>query len=381
MWPESEEQPKKLRTGLTTGTCATACCVAAAQLLLKDIKLKVRELAGKELAAKELTLGASEVEISLPRGKKVRLVICERNCSEYTATAATIKDAGDDPDVTHGAKVSVTLKLRQETGVQFFAGEGVGTVTREGLALAVGEPAINPVPRKMMTQHLESMAEAYGYSGGFDVTVEIADGTNLALKTMNPRLGILDGLSVLGTTGIVRPFSCSAYIASIHQGIDVAKANGVAHIAASTGNQSEAAIRDKYQLSEMALIEMGDFAGAVLKYLKKVPMAQLSICGGFGKISKLAKGHLDLHSRASAIDFTYLAELAKSGGASEEIITRITQANTSIEALKLCQNEGVDLASLVCQDALIQVRRIVPDTVKVDLWVVNRQGELVGSAS
>ena len=396
MWPESEEQPKKLRTGLTTGTCATACCVAAAQLLLAEDELSGKYIAGTELVGKALAdknlvdkiseseafnLEATEVEISLPRGKKVRLLICERNCSEYVATAATIKDAGDDPDVTHGAKVSVSLKLRPETGVQFFAGEGVGTVTREGLALAVGEPAINPVPRKMMTQHLESMAESYGYSGGFDVTVEIADGANLALKTMNPRLGILGGLSVLGTTGIVRPFSCSAYIASIHQGIDVAKANGVAHIAASTGNQSEAAIRDKYHLPEMALIEMGDFAGAVLKYLKKVPMAQVSICGGFGKISKLAKGHLDLHSRASAIDFTYLAELAKNGGASAALISRITQANTSIEALKLCQNEGVDLASLVCQDALMQVRKIVPDTVEVDLWVVNRQGEMVGSAS
>ncbi len=228
-----------------------------------------------------------------------------------------------------------------------------------------------------MTEHLSQVAAEYAYEGGFRVAVGIKDGEALALKTMNPRLGIVGGLSVLGTTGIVRPFSCSAYIASIHQGIDVAKANGLHHIAATTGNSSETAIREVYGLSEMALIEMGDFVGAVLKYLKKAPVAKLSICGGFGKLSKLANGHLDLHSGASKIDFKQLAEIAKNAGANEALTQAILASNTSIEALKHCQQQGIDLAALVCKKALAVARKIVPASVELEVWAVDRQGNIV----
>jgi len=374
MWSESEEQPKKLRTGLTTGTCATACCVAAAEQLLN----KTDRLLSKTEQEKA---SIHQVEVTLPKGKVVTLVICEHQWTSDSVVSATIKDAGDDPDVTHGAKVSVKLVLTSGPGVVFHAGEGVGTVTREGLALAVGEPAINPVPRKMMTEHLSALAERFNFQGGFDVTVSIANGEQLALKTMNPRLGILGGLSILGTTGIVRPFSCAAYIASIHQGIDVANANGFKHIAASTGNQSEAAMVEKYALPEMALIEMGDFVGAVLKYLKKVPIERLSLCGGFGKITKLAQGHMDLHSRASSIDFEFLAQVATENGADEALSKNILAANTSIEALSLCQKQQVNLADAICQKALNKVCAVVPESIQVELWVVNRQGQIVGSAS
>lgn len=365
MWPESGEQPKKLRSGLTTGSCATACCVAAARFILGTENADEPDL--EQL-----------VEITLPKGKVVSLTVLNTALLKGSGVASTIKDAGDDPDVTHGALVSVALTLTSRKGITFHAGKGVGTVTREGLALAVGEPAINPVPRKMMTEHLSAIADEFNYQGGFSVTVLIENGEALALKTMNPRLGILGGLSILGTTGIVRPFSCAAYIASIHQGIDVALANGIRHIAASTGNQSEAAIRDKYQLSDMALIEMGDFVGAVLKYLKKAPVEHLSLCGGFGKMSKLAQGHLDLHSRASSIDFNFLAELAVEAGASGALKEKVLASNTSIEALKHCQTEQIELAELVCRQAVLQVRRIIPAEIRLDLWVVNRQGEIVG---
>ena len=369
MWAESAEQAKPLRSGLTTGSCATACCVAAAQHLLGDCSAELSPL-------EPIT-----VEITLPKGKNVSLVICEQEWSEKNATSSTIKDAGDDPDVTHGAKVSVKLALTDSMGVAFRAGSGVGTVTREGLALAVGEPAINPIPRKMMTEHLEKMAEQYKYVGGFEVTVSVADGENLALKTMNPRLGIIGGLSILGTTGIVRPFSCSAYIASIHQGIDVAKANGITHIAATTGNQSEAAMIQKYRFQEMALIEMGDFVGAVLKYLKRQTLEKLSVCGGFGKLTKLAQGHMDLHSRASTIDFEFLAQIAREEGANKALADKILTANTSIEALNLCQLQGIDLAGKICRIAQQQVIKVVPDEMIIEIWAVNRQGHIVGSAS
>jgi len=361
MWKESSEDNAPLKTGLTTGSCATACCVAAANYLLAEQTLE-------------------EVSITLPAGKTVDLTIS--SCDEVAGSVrtTTVKDAGDDPDVTHGATVFVELELIAQPGIFFKAAQGVGTVTREGLELAVGEPAINPVPRKMMTEHLQRIAKDCAYEGGFNVAVGVEQGEQIALKTMNPRLGIVGGLSILGTTGIVRPFSCSAWIASIHQGIDVARANGIEHIAASTGNTSEKTIKQHYGFSEMALIEMGDFAGAVLKHLKKAPVARLSLCGGFGKITKLANGHLDLNSRVSKIDFDHLATVARENGADESLCEKILQANTTMEVLGMCQKENVDIAQTLCQLALDKARSIVTEETVVEIWAVNRQGDVLATA-
>ena len=364
MWPESSESPKPLRSGLTTGACATACCVAAARALF----------AGKQPATVEVNLPAKG---NTP-GKQVEMVIEQYRALENGIRTSTIKDAGDDPDVTHGSTVFVELRLTESPGVVFKAAPGVGTVTREGLMLAVGEPAINPVPRKMMTEHLTNAAYTYGYEGGFEVSVGVEGGDQIALKTMNAKLGIVGGLSILGTTGIVRPYSCSAYIASIHQGIDVAYTNGMDHIAATTGSTSEAAIKTQYDLPEMALIEMGDFVGAVLKHLKKSPVAKLTICGGFGKISKLAKGHMDLNSRASSIDLDHLAKMAADAGADEVLQEHVRQSNTSVQALKACQAACVDLAAEVCREAWVQAHKVMPDKVGLEIWAVDRKGNFVG---
>lgn len=373
MWPESSETAKPLRSGLTTGTCATACCVAAAQGLL---------------AHKFPTT----VEVCLPKDKVVSLTLDAYEMLEHNQSlrVSTTKDAGDDPDVTHGASIFVELSLRTSPGILFKSAQGVGTVTREGLSLAVGEPAINPVPRKMITAHLLNAAEAYQYHGGFEVAVGVLNGEHIALKTMNPRLGIIGGLSILGTTGIVRPYSCAAYIASIQQGIDVARKNHITHISATTGSTSEAAIKAHYPLDEMALIEMGDFIGAVLKHLRKAPIARVSICGGFGKISKLANGHMDLNSRASSINFEQLATWAEEYGASPSLRPLILSANTSMQALTLCKEHNIDLASVVCQQALAQARKVlnrastsanIPATsIELEVWAIDRQGLFVGSA-
>ena len=367
MRDETPEQPAPLRSGYTTGSCATATSLAAARLLLAGI--------------------ASDVaEIVLPKGQHVPMpltfcrLIDEDAGAAGGAEAGTIKDAGDDPDVTHGAVVFARVCLSPEPGVRFHAGPGVGTVTRAGLTLAVGEPAINPVPRKMMTNHLAGLAAEHGYAGGFEVTIGVEGGEALALKTMNPRLGIVGGLSILGTTGIVRPFSCSAYIASIHQGIDVARANGYRHIAACTGNASEDAMRAYYGLPDIALIEMGDFAGAVFKHLRRAPVDKLSMCGGFGKLSKLAAGHLDLHSSHSSIDLAQLAAWAAEHGAGEKLQEAMRAANTSQEALAIARKEGVPLGDIVCAHALRVAREIVPPEVAVEMFAIDRQGNIVGVA-
>ncbi|MBV1882176.1 MAG: cobalt-precorrin-5B (C(1))-methyltransferase [Pseudomonadales bacterium] len=366
MWAESGEKVTTLRTGLTTGSCATACSVAAATYLLVNKTLDV-------------------VSITLPKGKTVELTIegygsISDQDKSKGIRAQTIKDAGDDPDVTHGATVYVELSLSEDPGVRFKAAAGVGTVTREGLSLSVGEPAINPIPRQMILQNLQYVAQQNDYEGGFVVSVGVENGEQIAKKTMNGRLGILGGLSILGTTGIVRPFSCAAWIASIHQGIDVARANGIQHVAASTGNSSESAIKEHYQLPEVALIEMGDFVGAVIKHLKKNPLAKLSICGGIGKISKLANGHMDLNSRVSAISFDHMADKAENLGANQVLLEKIRGANTSVEVLNLCVEQNIDIANALCEEALERVYRILPSVIQVEVWAVDRQGRFVGSA-
>ncbi len=360
MREESAESRRKLRSGFTTGACATATSLAAARLLLNDVN--------SEFAC-----------IQLPKGQIVefKLERCER-LNSNRAISSTIKDAGDDPDVTHLATIFAEVELSPDAGVRFHAAEGVGTVTRAGLSIAVGEAAINPVPRQMMREHLSRLADESGYGGGFEVHVGIVNGEKIALKTMNARLGIVGGLSILGTTGIVRPFSCSAYIASITQGMDVAHANGVDHIAASTGSTSEAYIRQKLGLSDMALVEMGDFVGAVLKHLKKAPIAKLTICGGFGKISKLAAGNSSLHSHDSSIDFEFLAGLGENLGASSGLVSRIKQSNTSLEALKLCEAENIPLANQISRLARESALSMARSNVEIDVYCVDKKGSCVG---
>ena len=366
MRDETPEHPRALRSGYTTGSCATATSLAAARLLLGGVR-------------------SDAAEIVLPKGQHVPmpLAFCRfvngRDGADG-AEAGTIKDAGDDPDVTHGALVFARVRLSAQPGVRFRAGAGVGTVTRAGLTLAVGEPAINPVPRQMMRDHLAALAADHGYEGGFDVTIGVEGGEALALKTMNPRLGIVGGLSILGTTGIVRPFSCSAYIASIHQGIDVARANGCRHIAACTGNASEDAMRARYGLPAIAMIEMGDFVGAVLKHVRRARVERLSLCGGFGKLSKLAAGHLDLHSRSSSIDLPLLAQWAAASGAGDALQAGIRAANTSQQALALATAQQVALGDIVCARALSVARRIAPPEVALEVFAIDRAGRIVGEA-
>ncbi len=353
---------KPLRYGYTTGACATATSLAAATLLLTD-------------------KNAPETFITLPRGQPVKFTIddCHR-LSQDSATASTIKDAGDDPDVTHGAVIRATVQLSNTAGIQFFAGPGIGTVTKAGLALAIGEPAINPVPRQMIDQHLQQLAQKNHYLKGFKVTIAIDHGQQLAQKTMNARLGIIGGLSILGTTGIVRPFSCSAYIASIHQSIDVAMANGANHLIGCTGNSSEQTIKQHHQLADFCYIEMGDFVGAVLKYLRKQPIPRLTLAGGFGKFCKLAAGHVSLHSHHSSIDFEFLRVQSAALNASPHLQAQILQANTSQHVLTLAQQENLPLGDHLAKLAKQHLTSKLHADTKLKIYLINKQNQIVGYA-
>ncbi len=248
------------------------------------------------------------VTITLPRGETPTFPLAHRDAGPGWAEAGITKDAGDDPDVTHGALVIARVAV-SDGGVVFRAGDGVGTVTKPGLPIAVGEPAINPVPRQMLLGMVEECAATYSQKTDIEITVSIPGGEELAEKTWNARVGVIGGLSILGTTGIVRPFSCAAWIASIHRGIDVARASGQAHVAGCTGATSERTVQALYGLPDHAMLDMGDFAGGMLKYLRRHPVPKLTIGGGIGKITKLAQGATDLHSSRSQVDFDALAKL------------------------------------------------------------------------
>ncbi|MDP6344816.1 MAG: cobalt-precorrin-5B (C(1))-methyltransferase, partial [Alphaproteobacteria bacterium] len=263
-------------------------------------------------------------------------------------------------------------------GVVFRAGPGVGTVTLPGLPLAVGEPAINPAPRRMIQQAVAEVAAEHGEAGDLEVEIAIPEGEELARRTLNDRLGIVGGLSVLGTSGVVVPYSCAAWIASIHQGIDVARAAGLVHLAAATGKTSEAAVAELYGLPAMALLDMGDFAGGVLKYLRAHSVARLSIAGGFAKIGKLGQGHLDLHSGRSSVDFTWLADRLAELGGDGELLAAARAANTAQQVLELARAAGLPLADMVADRARVAAAEVVGEAVAVEVLIFDRQGELVG---
>lgn len=353
----------KLRNGWTTGACATAAAKACTLALIKGKFEK-------------------SVTIQLPQGEMPTFLLSSYALKGDKASAGIIKDAGDDPDVTHGAEIIVTIKPgKSGEGICFQAGDGVGTVSLPGLTIPVGEPAINPAPRKMICEVIQEVAGAKYQTVDFEVTISIPGGKELAEKTMNGRLGIVGGLSVLGTTGIVRPYSCSAWIHSIHRGIDVARASGLTHVAAATGKTSEIAVQELYQLDPTALIDMGDFAGGVLKYLRLHPLKKLTLAGGFGKFTKLAQGHLDLHSARSELDFNKLAICLDELGAGLEIQQLAKNAITAKAVLDLARTENLELANLIAVRAQKKALEALDGKVDVEVCIFDRDGQLVGRAN
>ena len=357
--PLDPPAPGVLRRGWTTGACAAAAARAATEALVSGH-------------------ASDPVRITLPGGQSPSFALAHEAAGPGWAEAGIVKDAGDDPDVTHGALVIARVaRGRAGDGLVFRAGEGVGTVTRPGLPIPPGEPAINPMPRKMIADALTGI----GAPADLVVTISIPGGAKLAERTLNGRLGIVGGLSVLGTTGIVIPFSCAAWIDTIHRGIDVARACGLTHIAAATGTSSEAAVQALYGLPEAALIEMGDFAGGLLKYLRRHPVARVTIAGGFAKMTKLGQGLLDLHSKRGAVDLDWLAGQSVAAGGSGALGVAISKANTAAEVLALATAADLDLAVHVAGAARATAAAALLDTtIALDVAIFDRDGRLLATA-
>ncbi|QEX18657.1 cobalt-precorrin-5B C(1)-methyltransferase [Hypericibacter terrae] len=351
-----------LRRGWTTGACATAATAAAFEALLTGHF-------------------PDPIEIALPKGERPSFALAHQKRAGEVVTAGIVKDAGDDPDVTHGALILSSVRaLGPNTGLRFKAGRGVGTVTKPGLPIPPGEPAINPVPRRMMTEVVQAIAARFGGRPDLEITISIPQGEEMARHTWNPRLGILGGLSILGTTGIVHPFSCSAWIASIHRGIDVARASHLDHVAGCTGSTSEDGVKKLYDLPDFAFIDMGDFVGGMLKYLRDHPIPRLTIGGGFAKLAKLATGAMDLHSGRSQLDRAAVAGWLAELGADPALIEKTRIANTGAEILEEAQARGLALGELVAKRARDQASAVVEGKVAIEVVAFDRAGAIVGRA-
>jgi cobalt-precorrin-5B (C1)-methyltransferase len=359
---------KKLRSGYTTGACAAAAAKGAMLAYL-----------GCGLV--------SEVEIPFPDRSRVRFSLsrCEFiDFTNKTSLASVVKDAGDDPDVTNGATIEAYVSSNPDMKflerISLVGGKGVGVVTKPGLAVPVGEPAINPVPRKMI---LEAVGEALNESGcdqtsRFVVTISIPEGEVLALKTLNKRLGIIGGLSILGTTGIVRPISAEAWTATISTSMSVATKAGIKEIVLSTGRTSERAVEEKFSFAEEALVMMGDYLRFSLEEAARYRFSRIHIAGMWAKILKAAMEIPQTHVRHGALEVDQAIAFISLSGISREIIRSLAGANTAREIYtRLIASGNMDIIRMVCSMARDYCRKTA--SLPVTVHLVDASGRIVVS--
>ncbi len=303
---------KAMKTGHTTGACAAACSKAAVLSLLRQKKIQ-------------------KVEITLPGGKTANFEINDCEYDKSSATATTIKNAGDDPDVTHGAVIGSKVSINQTGKIRFLRGKGVGEITLPGLGIKVGEPAINAVPRKMMSAAVGDLLEKSGQGNpGADITVFVPEGEKLSKKTLNSRLGIRGGISIIGTTGIVRPFSSASYVASIYQALKIASENGCERIVASSGGRSENFLKKEFpRLPGYAFIQYGNWVGKLLDAAEKNRAQDLTLATMIGKAVKLATGDMNTHSGKTAWDREAIVKIAIKAGAEKDSAALIKNLNAA----------------------------------------------------
>lgn len=352
---------QSLRSGYTTGACATAATKGALLALIHQRRFH-------------------KATIHLPIGRSVTFAL--HSCS-YTAEAgcsSVIKDAGDDPDVTHRAEICARVTWSEQPGVSFTRGVGVGLVTKAGLPVPPGEPAINPVPRDMLTSTVQAiLAHTQQTQRGVVVEISVPRGAELAKKTLNPRLGIVDGISILGTTGIVVPYSTAAWEASVLQNIDVAAAQGCQHLVFTVGGRGEHFAQKLISLPEIAFVQIGDFFGMALRHAATATVQRVTLASMIGKLAKFAAGNESVHSRDSAQDFAFLANLARQAGADAALLQRIETANTAQEVLEIARAGQITaFPELLCQAVCQFAAPLVQGAYALEVLLLGTTGDLLG---
>ena len=357
----SQKKPKQgLRTGFTTGACSAAAAQAAAYCIVN----------GQEIET---------IQTILPNQSVVTFNLNRCELFKERAICSIIKDGGDDPDCTHGAELIAEVKLWERNEFSILGGIGVATVTKPGLGLDVGGPAINPVPKKSIRELVEKEIKGTKYYGA-EITISVPDGEERAKKTLNARLGLLGGISILGTTGIVLPYSTSAFIASVVQAISLAKYQGSEDVVFTTGGRSEQyAMKLLPDLMESAFIQVGDYVGIGIRNTIKNGLKKIYIVGMMGKLSKMADGKMMTHAKASEVNMKMLATFAEELGAPQGVVDEIKGANTARHVLEICTANGLgEMPSVICKKVVEKCGRFGRDQIAFSVTMVDFSGNTLG---
>ena len=359
-----EIKKEKLRTGYTTGTSATAAAKAALLAIMEQKKIE-------------------QVDVKLPKGNFVKIPIHLCEFEKNKARCSVIKDGGDDPDVTHGAEIIVDLMFTNQTNeIQIDGGEGVGIVTKPGLGLEINKPAINPVPKKMIDENIRNVGEEVLLEKGIRVIISVPKGKELGPKTDNPRIGIMNGISILGTSGIVIPFSTASYAASIRQNLDVSIAMGNDIVVLTTGGRSEDFAKRIVDLPEHCFVQMGDFSGYTIQQCAKKNIKKAYVVGFIGKLAKMAAGVKQTHVKGSKVDMNFLAEIARNCGASEEIVEKIKKANTARHVSEIIiENNIKGFFEEICNKTFSHMRKHSDEKVPLDVILFDFEGKILARKS
>lgn len=359
---ESDSAPKgKMRTGYTTGTSATAGAKAGVLAILNQEKI-------------------SFIDVTLPKKSKIQIKIEKCEFDNQSAHCYVIKDGGDDPDVTHGAEIHTNVSLTTNVGkIEIDGGDGVGRVTKPGLGLEVGSAAINPTPKKMITENITEIAQDILKKNGIKVLVSVPKGKELAPKTDNPRLGILGGISILGTSGIVVPYSTASFAASIRQSIDVTIAMGNDTVVLTTGGRSEDYAKSIITLPDHCFVQMGDFSGYTVQQCAKKGIKKAYVAGFIGKLTKMGMGVKQTHVKGSKVDMEFLAELAQKCNASGDTIQEIKKANTARHVFEIVSAKNLKgYFDLVCAQVYDQLRKHSEEKFDIDVIMFDFDGNTIG---
>ena len=359
-----EEEKKKLKTGYTTGSSATAASKAALLSIINQKKIE-------------------NVDILLPKKSYVQIPIYSCEFESDKAKCSVIKNGGDDPDVTHGAEIIVELSFTEKINeIEIDGGEGVGIVTKPGLGLEINKPAINPVPKKMITENLREAGKMILLEKGIRIVISVPKGKELGPKTDNPRLGIVNGISILGTSGIVIPFSTAAYAASIRQNVDVAIAAGNDTVVLTTGGRSEDFAKKIVDLPEHCFVQIGDFSGYAIQQCGRKNIKKAYVVGFIGKIAKMAAGVKQTHVKGSKVDMSFLAELAQKCNANESVIQDIKKANTARHVLEIIQKNKIEgFFDLICGETYKHMRKHSEEKVPIDIILFDFEGNILARKS
>src|SRR5579885_220992 len=358
---EEDKPNEKMRMGFTTGTCATAGAKAALLSIINKNKTDF-------------------VHVTLPKKSQIRIKIENCEFDKDNSTCTVIKDGGDDPDVTHGAEIITQVTLTEKTGeIEIDGAEGVGRVTKPGLGLEIGSAAINPTPKKMIRENILEIAKDLLVKKGIKVTIYVPKGKELAIKTDNPRLGIIGGISILGTSGIVIPYSTASFAASIRQSIDVTLAMGNDTVVLTTGGRSEDFSRKIIDLPDHCFVQMGDFSGYTVQQCAKKGIKMAYVAGFIGKLTKMGMGVKQTHVKGSKVDMEFLAGIALKCRAPEDVVKQIREANTARHVFEIINEKKVlGFFDMVCSEVATQLGKHSDNKFKIEVIMFDFDGNVIG---